>query len=323
VATLGTALSAEQVQLLRGLMGDQAEAVLVFDGDAAGVNAARRSTAIFNQNHLEARILVLPARHDPDSFIRDKGREAFVQAAAKAKNMVAFLLDNSIDRHGSSTHGKLAVVNEMAAVLTEVKDSLALSLYAKEVAERLGVDQEAVMARVGRAMDGQSRPMAPAGLAQRQDERQIIAMILQFPELACQIDHQALDQVLEDQGLKKIAATLLRRSEVVGGHVGALIQDFADPEQMKLVAGLAMDNQGWNPTLCLDAITRFVEQRRARLKLDDLREQIGIAEKNQDTARREYLQEQMQKIAVQSDRRKRKPAPGSHDRQAHGKVSRF
>lgn len=303
VATLGTALSAEQVRLLRGLMGDQAEAILVFDGDAAGVSAARRSIAIFNQNHLPARILVLPEGHDPDSFVREKGREAFARVADKANTMIGFLLDDSIGRHGLTVDGKISVVNEMATVLSQLHDPLAFGLYTKEVAERLGIAEDAVLAKVGRSGGGQQGPSPHSRAPQRRDERQIVAMLLQFPELAKQVAHLAVDQVLEDAHLKKIAGTLLRGS-TVGEHVGSLVQDVVDPEDMKLVTALALDHQEVDAGICLDAIKRFVEKRRQRIEVAKRVERIRHAEKNEDDALWQELA-QMDK-AAKSARRKKK-----------------
>jgi DNA primase len=64
VATLGTALTREQVRLLKGVA---AKAVLVFDGDAAGARAMQRALPLFLQEGLPVRVLPLPPGLDPDS----------------------------------------------------------------------------------------------------------------------------------------------------------------------------------------------------------------------------------------------------------------
>ena len=70
VATLGTALGEEHVQMLRRL----AERVyLVFDADSAGVNAALRSQALFRTAGVDVRIVRLPAGHDQDTLLREQG----------------------------------------------------------------------------------------------------------------------------------------------------------------------------------------------------------------------------------------------------------
>jgi DNA primase len=84
VATLGTACSAEHVQkLLR--FTDQV--VFSFDGDAAGRRAAGRALEAalpFASDTRSFRFLFLPAEHDPDSFIRERGKEAFEQLISQA-----------------------------------------------------------------------------------------------------------------------------------------------------------------------------------------------------------------------------------------------
>ena len=68
VATLGTALTAEHVRLLRGCIGSEGRAILVFDSDEAGAAAARRSVSVFDKGYLDAQILTLEAGHDPDTY---------------------------------------------------------------------------------------------------------------------------------------------------------------------------------------------------------------------------------------------------------------
>ena len=70
VASLGTALTTEQAKL----MGRFARKVVVnYDGDRAGVQAAKKSIEILLAEDLEVKVLVLPENADPDEFIRKFG----------------------------------------------------------------------------------------------------------------------------------------------------------------------------------------------------------------------------------------------------------
>ncbi len=84
VATLGTACTAEHVQKLFRFTGS---VIFAFDGDAAGRRAAARAleAALPHASDLRTvRFLFLPPEHDPDSYVRERGAEAFEQAVAQA-----------------------------------------------------------------------------------------------------------------------------------------------------------------------------------------------------------------------------------------------
>ena len=74
VAPLGTALTADHVQVLRRFVPS---VMLVFDGDTAGMNAALRTLDLFVNSGLDVRVLLLPVGDDPDTFVRTHSVEAF------------------------------------------------------------------------------------------------------------------------------------------------------------------------------------------------------------------------------------------------------
>jgi len=93
VATLGTACTAEHVQKLFRFTD---AVVFSFDGDAAGRRAARKALDAalpFATDVRSVKFLFLPAAHDPDSFIRENGREAFARYVSEAVPLSRFLID--------------------------------------------------------------------------------------------------------------------------------------------------------------------------------------------------------------------------------------
>lgn len=93
VATLGTACTNEHVQKLFRFTD---AVVFSFDGDAAGRRAARKAldgALPFATDVRSIKFLFLPAEHDPDSFIRAYGREAFADYVSKATPLSRFLIE--------------------------------------------------------------------------------------------------------------------------------------------------------------------------------------------------------------------------------------
>ncbi len=97
VATLGTACTAEHVQKLFRFTDS---VVFSFDGDGAGRRAARKALDAalpFANDERTVKFLFLPAEHDPDSFIRAFGREAFARHISDAVPLSRFLIDSARD----------------------------------------------------------------------------------------------------------------------------------------------------------------------------------------------------------------------------------
>ncbi|WP_417912619.1 DNA primase [Candidatus Electronema sp. TJ] len=139
VAPLGTSLTKEHVRALRGLC---AEAVLLFDGDAAGLRAARRAVPIFLAEGLEAKAALLPAGHDPDSFVREHGADAVRQLLDKADPLPEFIYDALAKEHGYTLAGKSKIMAELAELVKLVVDPAQRELMAAHFAGKLGVSAE-------------------------------------------------------------------------------------------------------------------------------------------------------------------------------------
>ena len=102
VATLGTACTPEHVQKLFRFTDS---VVFSFDGDAAGRRAARKAldgALPYASDVRSVKFLFLPAEHDPDSFIREHGKEAFSRYVSEALPLSRFLLDAA--REGCDLH---------------------------------------------------------------------------------------------------------------------------------------------------------------------------------------------------------------------------
>jgi DNA primase len=148
VATLGTSLTQGHVQILRGFVGKNGRFILVYDSDAAGIKAAERSIKVFDKGYVNAQILVLPEGYDPDSYIFEFGYKSFMNTASKAKSIIAFLIDSAVKKHGLSIEGKIRIISDLKQPLAHINDSVERSLYIKELAEIIGIDEAAVMEKV-------------------------------------------------------------------------------------------------------------------------------------------------------------------------------
>jgi DNA primase len=129
VATLGTAVGAAHVQKLFRYTD---HIVFSFDGDGAGRKAAWRaleaSLALVTDSRRSS-FLFLPTEHDPDSFIRKEGAQAFEHAVAKAVPLSQFLLKTLCERHDiSSAEGRAALLHDAKPMLQSIQQARMLRL---------------------------------------------------------------------------------------------------------------------------------------------------------------------------------------------------
>lgn len=297
VATLGTALSSEHVRILKGYVR---EIILVYDSDQAGMRAAFKSVEIFRRENMDARILVLPEGHDPDSFIRKFGRDAFEAAAQSARNMMDFMMEETIRKHGLSVEGKIRVIEEMRQPFSAVSDSMARSLYIRNLAERVGVDEAVVAGRIGRPASGRDsrRENDPRGayVAEGSDyqdsigfegrhariERKIVTVMLQFPDLLAEIDRRRILDDFEDERLKSIGRHLLANYKSGGEHHISNFIEKLDEAERAIAINLAMEGDVWDRGGCLRLLTQFESGRKRQT--DNLLHKIEAARRNNNQA---------------------------------------
>ena len=108
VAPQGTAFTADHARILKRYVE---EVVLCFDSDEAGQNAAVRSLDSLLASGLAVRVAVVPAPHDPDSFIKASGGPAFKQLIEQAEGFFDYYLNRLCATNEVTTDkGRLAVL---------------------------------------------------------------------------------------------------------------------------------------------------------------------------------------------------------------------
>jgi DNA primase len=122
VASLGTALTPEQVKLI----GRFARKVVVnYDGDRAGVQAAKRAIETILAEDLEVKVLVLPDNADPDDFIRKYGVTEYQKRRGEAQPHIQFVIDQAVrDRNLHSPADKAAAVEEALPFVRAVRSRI-------------------------------------------------------------------------------------------------------------------------------------------------------------------------------------------------------
>ncbi|MGL1903723.1 MAG: DNA primase [Fibrobacterales bacterium] len=137
VSVSGTALTADHAKLIKRYTN---RAYLVFDGDEAGQNAARKSIETLLHIGIEVKVLLLPEGEDPDSIVKSHGADHFRGLLKRAFDFVDFTF-NGINPRTLSPESKAQYVSHMKGMLKQIHDVVARQEYIKKIAERLDIKE--------------------------------------------------------------------------------------------------------------------------------------------------------------------------------------
>jgi DNA primase len=198
-ASLGTALTPEQVKLI----GRFARKVVVnYDGDRAGVQAAKRAIETLLAEDLEVKVLVLPDNADPDDFIRKHGVTEYQQRRGSAQPHIQFVIDQAVrDRNLQNPADKAAAVEETLPFVRAVRDSIQRRGYFDEAMDRLRIPNDQrreLLQRIRGAASGDGRTV-----------QQVVVRQLK-PTVA---EQRLLELLLASEELRKIVLSRLEPSD--------------------------------------------------------------------------------------------------------------
>jgi len=179
IATLGTALTAEHIQVLRRFAD---KVVLLFDPDAAGVRAALRGLDLFVNSGLGVKVVTLPVGEDPDTFVRREGAGAFAQLEAAAPSLLDYALNHTVKQAtDGSLESRIRSVDEMLRILQKSEHPIERQERIKIVSERLGISEARLIERYP-ALPAQPKRGGEASRAQRIQEIPFNAVFKRCPE---------------------------------------------------------------------------------------------------------------------------------------------
>ncbi len=323
-ATLGTALTTEHIHMIKGFAE---KVILVFDGDEAGIQASLRSVGIFIEKGMQARVMLLPKGHDPDSFMRKYDLEAFEELAAKSRSVITFIMESAQKKFGLSVEGKMRIIEELKMPLASIEDSTAQETYIKEVSEHLGVKEYSLKEKVDKAAveiqkAGTTYRKRPTGHIQQEIqsersiaetdkkrmtgtrlEQQILAMMLQYPDILPDIIQDKVLDHFVTETLKTLGELILSMKNEKDFDVSNLISIVDDDQKRNILTSLSIKEEMWNRKGCRKVITKFIQNSPLRYGLS-LTEQIKAAEKDNNQDLLFKLLQEKQKIAVSNERQK-------------------
>ena len=312
VASLGTALTDNQVRLLRRYM-EQPQIVVNFDPDSAGQAATMRSIDVLLAEGFKVNILRMPTKQDPDAFVRAHGVGRFRELLKTTQSYIDYIIDTSIAAHDTTRPtGKVAAINAMLPHLARMKDKVARADYAGQIADRLKVDSHILREELKRTATNRQPTLDQKRVRAAEDitvgERQLLELMLASEDVRrAMISALTEDDYIELATGAIFAAVIEIDSTAVELQFENVIERLESESERELLPALFMSDLAWAggddfDTLLKKATEALSSLRRRRFerRLDAIQIEIGVAEKEQDADK--VLELYKQKTEIQKRR---------------------
>jgi DNA primase len=305
VASLGTALTPDQVRLLARFAR---KVVVNYDGDNAGVQAAKKAIEILLAEDLDVKILVLPDGSDPDEFLRKSGTSEYQRLRGEAQPHIQFVIDQAMrDRKLSNPADKEAAIDEVLPYIRAVRSRLQKREYFDIAMDSLRIGDLGMRRELwqsirmgtnaGPGTRGEQTSVKRAQVRLTVAEQNLLELLLADADLRSVVLFE-----LESPDYEDLPTASIFRALVEGQQQGAVIDfDFlsekiaGDPiaELLpRLLIGEAENDAAANSDAnrlaakrCVDALRLMKVDRR----ISDLTTEIAAAERNGETERRDEL----------------------------------
>ncbi len=183
VATLGTALTPDHVQILARFCSS---AVMLYDSDAAGLKAAERSVEFINLTNLELLVAVLP-EGDPDDYILSKGSKKLKEVLVNAVPVMDFCISQIIENADLSTSKKrLLAINKALNLIASLRNAILEQEYLQKLAKLVNVPIQGLTVEYNKKKkpDKENTAVKQSLTAVEKAENLLLAILAEKPDLA-------------------------------------------------------------------------------------------------------------------------------------------
>lgn len=142
VATLGTAITKEQANLLKRYTD---LVYIVYDGDEAGQNATSKALEIFNRISLSAKAVIIPDGLDPEDYINEFGVHRFKNLIKKSEDSYSFLINRyKKDLDMNTINGKYELIKYISSLIKKISSPIERDLYIQKISNDYGISKRSL-----------------------------------------------------------------------------------------------------------------------------------------------------------------------------------
>ncbi|MBL0068009.1 MAG: DNA primase [Chitinophagaceae bacterium] len=238
VASGGTSLTPDQLRLIRKYSNNL---TIIYDGDAAGVKAALRGLDLALEEGLNVKLVLIPDKEDPDSYVNKVGATDFREFIQKnKKDFILFQLEVALKDAGNDSVKKSEVVNRMAETISKInkaEDFTKQQDYIKHCSEILKIDEGGLHALVNKfirdRISTQERKL-PFEEAKQQEENAKQAEQTNYDDATFnllfkdELQEREVARILLEYGIKKWDDTKLVAEHILEEMVDESLIDNTD-----------------------------------------------------------------------------------------------
>jgi len=211
VATLGTALTAQQIRTLKRYTKNL---ITLFDPDPAGIQATLRTLPLFLEEEVTGKAVLLPKGEDPDTYLKKGNMGDFEKRVAGAVPLIDFFFDWLMKTHDvKGIDGKVNIAKEGVALIRRIPEKIRRDFYVRALAERLDLRESILYEMIQSSPGDRARPLESL---QRKtveknvpkSEEMVIRLMLHHPESIPTILEEAILNEFENPLLKRMGQTL-------------------------------------------------------------------------------------------------------------------
>lgn len=220
VASLGTALTPEQAKLLNRFAR---KVVVNYDGDRAGINAAKRAIEVLLPEDFEVKVLVLPEGADPDEFVRAQGADEYNRRRGEAVPHMQFVLEQAMrDRNLHNPPEKSEAVAEVLPFVRAVRNTIQKREYFDIMMDSLRVEDLSLRQDLWKTVSARE----PRATDDAEIKRKIARASVGAPTVA---EKRLLELLLHDEELRRAVLPQMHESDYEGLATAAIFAALRRP----------------------------------------------------------------------------------------------
>ncbi len=277
VATLGTALTEQHIRMLKRAAK---KITMLFDGDKAGRAAMFRSLELFLQNDVNARAVMLPDGHDPDSYLGAHTADEMQALLEKSSYLLDLWLEEQYPAQSSDPRARAEAAAKIIPMLRQIASGVERAIYIQRVATRLGVPEDSLlqMLRQHIARFNFDRPSSekpetvgsePKTVRQKLEETILILALFYYDSVSGYMLQDGLSEIIENPLIRNFIAEFFDiRKDGLNVKIEEYIQRLEDGELKSSLAAYLLDGAPFSES---DALKTYNECKTSlkRLALSD------------------------------------------------------